>query len=277
MDNLDLSILTNGKPVLNNREKKIVSEAIASGQSISQVLSRINHERTMSNKERKTTNEQFDIQSQTRSGSSQRDEYIENSIRVGTNSIIVPLSFNETEREVTEPIKFTNKEKKLLREAEVNKILTQKQLDADRIENYTKHLLEEKQRQAVQLEQNAVREIERKKSEAECLIQEKNALAMALEESIRDIDKYKKDLGEQILREKQSELTELSKQISILAEEKRAITITCNICFDEISQKCAINPCGHTGICEDCLKRLMTTTRLCPVCRSKMSGIIKTY
>ena len=97
MDNLDLSLLTNGAPILNNREKKIVSEAIMKQQNLTEVLLKINHERTMTNAERK------------HASSTQG-----NTGRTGTTG------------DTIQDVKLTNKDKKILREAEVSSILEAK-------------------------------------------------------------------------------------------------------------------------------------------------------
>jgi len=47
----------------------------------------------------------------------------------------------------------------------------------------------------------------------------------------------------------------------------------CVICLDEIERPSAIDPCGHTNFCYDCLEGV----QLCPICRGPITKILKLF
>ena len=47
----------------------------------------------------------------------------------------------------------------------------------------------------------------------------------------------------------------------------------CCVCFSDIKQNYALNPCGHTGICEMCIPKLKS----CPICRAEIKSYIKIF
>ncbi len=47
----------------------------------------------------------------------------------------------------------------------------------------------------------------------------------------------------------------------------------CIVCFDNISQKYVLVPCGHTKICGNCIPRLIN----CPICRKRIGQYIRFY
>ena len=302
MDNLDLSILTNGKPVLNNRERVMVDKAQKSGDNINQVLTRINYERTLTNKDRANLTKSKPTQTST--------ELTPVQITNGTTSTQVATDLPNDE---SPTITLTNREKKILREGELAKKLQQQQLEMNRVEVETQRLLEDRRRKNEQMEEEAKKRIDRHKAEANSIqaetqrlledrrrkneqmkedaerliewqrnetnliIKEKADKVTAIKESMSDAEQYKKHVEHQILKEKQVELSELSKQISTLSEHKSLLIKSCSVCLEDINQVHTINPCGHTSTCVDCLKKLMFTTKLCPICRARMTGYIMTF
>lgn len=79
-----------------------------------------------------------------------------------------------------------------------------------------------------------------------------------------------------------SEITGFIKKIckSCIVMEKIIITPIpplsekeCCICFEKITEKHALVPCGHTTICKDC----STTLNKCPLCTQEITTVIKIF
>ena len=47
----------------------------------------------------------------------------------------------------------------------------------------------------------------------------------------------------------------------------------CTICFENINEKYAIVPCGHTGTCGTCLEKI----NKCPLCNTDIGTRLKLY
>ena len=51
-----------------------------------------------------------------------------------------------------------------------------------------------------------------------------------------------------------------------MSESQKIYHYPCFICYEYYLQL-ALLPCGHFGLCTDCLTSIRRTTRCCPVCR----------
>lgn len=49
----------------------------------------------------------------------------------------------------------------------------------------------------------------------------------------------------------------------------------CAICFEEIPQKIALDPCGHATMCSKCIDGLKH--KICPICMRSYDKYIKIY
>jgi len=197
MEDLDLSVLTNGKPFLNNREKKIVTEALKNRDDIHQVLIKINQDRILSNKERKNLSSSADSQPK------------------------------------EEPsLKLTNKDKKILRESEVQKILDMKRHEVNYLENKSASINE------------------------------------SIEKNLAEAEIRKKEIAEKALKEKEKELRELNEQISLVKAEAK----DCVVCMEVLQHMIGIAPCGHVNVCLGCIQKIMSTTKRCPTCRTTINS-----
>ena len=50
----------------------------------------------------------------------------------------------------------------------------------------------------------------------------------------------------------------------------------CKICFDAPINTVLL-PCGHLCVCLECSKRLVGSSRVCPICRTKIRKVVRTY
>ena len=50
----------------------------------------------------------------------------------------------------------------------------------------------------------------------------------------------------------------------------------CKICFDAPINTVLV-PCGHLCVCLECSKRLVGSSRVCPICRTKIRKVVRTY
>jgi hypothetical protein len=51
----------------------------------------------------------------------------------------------------------------------------------------------------------------------------------------------------------------------------------CLICTDKLTERWAVVPCGHTGLCMSCLEQQEQRTRLCPICRQTIEGKLRIF
>jgi len=67
------------------------------------------------------------------------------------------------------------------------------------------------------------------------------------------------------------------KLLEYIVENKKPTTgitdRTCVICFEQLDHVHVFVPCGHTCVCDDCLKKI----NVCPICKQKINGVIRTY
>lgn len=71
--------------------------------------------------------------------------------------------------------------------------------------------------------------------------------------------------------EKKEERADNGWRKRIKAPEPGESCITCNAYAATI----ALVPCGHQDICDECIERLMATTKVCPQCREPIQNIIR--
>lgn len=69
------------------------------------------------------------------------------------------------------------------------------------------------------------------------------------------------------------EITEKSVEFSGYVGENLAQKHECVVCFEDIEEKYAFVPCGHTSVCSTCSPRL----NQCPECRSEIKQRIKIF
>ena len=50
----------------------------------------------------------------------------------------------------------------------------------------------------------------------------------------------------------------------------------CIICMDNPRNSVLI-PCGHLGVCMECAQELQRTTKMCPVCRNKITQVNQVF
>lgn len=88
-------------------------------------------------------------------------------------------------------------------------------------------------------------------------------------------------LKHKIINEASNERTKLYDYFNIKKREIRRLTMSkyneaendCIVCYNKITEKIIIIPCGHTIVCAICLNTIMETTNICPICREYIDAI----
>ena len=68
---------------------------------------------------------------------------------------------------------------------------------------------------------------------------------------------------------------EINDEINDEVDEEENENI-CKICFDK-KINTVILPCAHVVVCLECSQGFTGTTNECPICRSQIDKVIKTY
>ncbi len=53
-------------------------------------------------------------------------------------------------------------------------------------------------------------------------------------------------------------------------EKKNKITRPCMVCYEENSMLAFCQPCGHYGLCGECLEKIIRSDPKCPICRCEL-------
>jgi len=265
---------------LTNREKKIISEATNKYLHLEAVKKQILEERTMTNYERKqkklTNNtsettvlndpalfeDVIDSKSQSRSSSPKNKTNKTNKTN-RTNKI----NSSEIEMETETEIRLTNKDKKILRESQVTKILedlNQKKNDQLKILDEFNRNKQERESMIKNLDQKIHDEIEKKKQKVEEEVKQKLYDQIRITEEMEAQIKIKKI--EQLRLIKEIEQTK--------SEHKFSDKKECKICFNDFDKLKTLIPCGHYGFCNDCVSGLQNK---CPECRKYVQNSVITY
>ena len=75
-----------------------------------------------------------------------------------------------------------------------------------------------------------------------------------------------------------NKIAEVEKQ----RREKKVVPVArlgedCLICTDKLTERWAIVPCGHTGLCLGCIEQQEQRTRQCPMCRQNIEGKLRIF
>ena len=90
-------------------------------------------------------------------------------------------------------------------------------------------------------------------------------------------DQYTQDAEKQ-RKELQKQINSLEKDLSKLKETNNTDMkeLRCCICQDKQSN-ILLQPCNHLSLCEDCLKKIKSDHKFCPLCRKKIKETIKVF
>ena len=113
-----------------------------------------------------------------------------------------------------------------------------------------------------------------------CYIKTKQKLQQCeadYEDLNEQFDQYTQDAENQ-RKELQKQINSLEKDLSKLKETNNTDMkeLRCCICQDKQSN-ILLQPCNHLSLCEDCLKKIKSDHKFCPLCRKKIKETIKVF
>ena len=60
-------------------------------------------------------------------------------------------------------------------------------------------------------------------------------------------------------------------------EQKKFKFDDCVICFEPRFEMFVLNPCGHAKTCEACCDKIVSGSKTCPICRSRVTQFMKVF